>query len=235
LENSSLKDTVALLIDLVKNKCVNPPGNEIKSIKTIQRYLDERDVESQVFESAPNRGNLISRILGVENGPKLMFGPSLVVSDEEEGGRYGTKWMFKNHPELVQTDYAVTEAGGWPLESGKIALTIGEKGTTQSVGDGKLTSFRNVSPLRSEFVDAMERAVQKEVPESTLVPNIMPGKTDATFLRKRGVHVYGYSLFDPETPASERAVHGVDERIRIKTVDLTRKVYSHLAKDFLKR
>jgi len=131
----------------------------------------------------------------------------LVVSDEEEEGQYSTKWMFKNYPELVQTDYAVTEAGGWPLESGKIALTIGEKGTTQSVGDGKLTSFRNVSPIRSEFVDAMERAVRKEVPEATLFPILMPSKTDSMFLRKReSTPMVIHFLTQRHLPVKERSM-----------------------------
>ncbi|MHA1975439.1 MAG: M20/M25/M40 family metallo-hydrolase [Candidatus Hodarchaeales archaeon] len=67
-----------LLITLVQNKCINPPGNELKSIRTIEKYLKDRDIPCQVFESAPNRGNLISEIKGTGNRPSLMFGPSHV-------------------------------------------------------------------------------------------------------------------------------------------------------------
>jgi len=38
----------------------------------------------------------------------------LVVSDEESGGTYGTEWMLKNHPKLVETDYAITEQVEYP-------------------------------------------------------------------------------------------------------------------------
>ena len=446
MENTSLKETISLLSELIQNKCVNPPGNEIKSIKTVLRILHEHDVESQVFESAPNRGNLVARIMGTGPGPKLMFGPAhvdvvpvenvdawhedpfsgivkeghvwgrgaldmlfivaaqvqafiklheegfqpkgdlilLVVSDEEAGGTYGAGWMAENHPELVKTDYAVTEAGGISIAPGKVLFMVGEKGvarkrvsfrgkpghgsmplasdnavvklseavirlsrynpplTTEHLGhvaDGLglgfvqrlmltnpvllslalgrlksrqplmamllhglsrmtispnmvqggvkvnvipekahvdldirtlpgqdedyvithlrealgpladeaviedppgpergLMSYGSSSPARSEFVDAMERAIRKEMPGATLVPLIMPGASDCRFMRAQGAHAYGFSLFDPETPTNHLAdlAHGTNERVSVKTLELTQRVHYQLAKDFLK-
>ena len=446
MEDTSLKETISLLSELIQNKCVNPPGNEMKSIQTIQRVLHEHGIESQVIESAPNRGNLVARIPGTGSGPRLMFGPAhvdvvpvenvdawsedpfsgivkegyvwgrgaldmlfivaaqvqafiklheegfqpkgdlilLVVSDEEAGGTYGAGWMVKNHPELVNTDYAVTEAGGISIAPGKILYMTGEKGAARKrisfrgkaghgsmpsgsdnaivklseavtrlsrydpptttkylshVADGlglgfiqrlmltnssllpitlnrlrsrepmmamlihglsRMTISPNIvhggvkvnvipenayvdldirtlpgqdeeyvmsqlrqalgpmadeaiieapvgaesgfmshgsaSPSQSKFVDAMERAVRKEMPNGTLVPLIMPGASDCRFLREQGAEAYGFSLFDPETPPSQLTdlAHGANERISIKTLELTQKVYYHLAKDFLK-
>ena len=77
MANAFSNDTISLLSELIQNKCVNPPGDELKSIRTVQRTLQEHGIESQVFESAPNRGNLVSRIKG-DDGPKLMFGPAHV-------------------------------------------------------------------------------------------------------------------------------------------------------------
>jgi acetylornithine deacetylase/succinyl-diaminopimelate desuccinylase-like protein len=445
LEDASLKETISLLSELIQNKCINPPGNEMKSIKTIQRILSEHDIESQVFESAPNRGNLVARIPGTDLGPSLMFGPAhvdvvpvenfdawsedpfsgivkdgyvwgrgaldmlfivatqvqafvklyeegfqprgdlilLVVSDEESGGTYGTGWMLKNYPKLVETDYAITEAGGVSIAPGKILFISGEKGVSQKrisfkgksrhgsmpygsdnaiikmseavtrissyvppvttkyisdLADGLklgfvqrqmltnpwllsftlnrlksreptmamllyglsrmtmspniaqgglkvnvvaekahidldvrtlpgqdeeyvisqlrkalgplaeeaviddlgategILSFGNASPSRSDFVAAMEKAVNRELPNSTLIPLISPGASDCRFLRELGTEAYGFSLFDPETPSSHLAElgHGVNERVSIKTLDLTQKVYQYLARDFLK-
>ena len=443
MEKTILNETVGLLSELIQNRCVNPPGNEMKSLRTIQRFLQERDIESQIFESAPDRGNLVARIPGTGDGPRLMFGPAhvdvvpvenadaweedpfsgtvkdgyvwgrgaldmlfivaaqvqafvelhgegfqpkgdlilLVVSDEEAGGAYGTGWMMKNHPEQVQADYAVTEAGGLSIAPGKIVFMNGEKGaawkrvsfkgtsghgslpygsdnavvkaseaviriseynpppttkylselanglglgtfqrlmltnpiflpftlsrlrsrepgmakaihglsrmtlspnmvrggvkvnvipenahidvdirtlpeqddeyvithlrkalgplaeeaTIEGPSGGGPASFGSISPASSEFVNAMEKAVRKEVPNGTLVPFIMPGASDCRFLRERGSDAYGFSLFDPETPLShlEKLAHGANERISIKTVELTQKVYYHLATDFL--
>ncbi len=445
MENSIVKDTIILLSELIQNKCVNPPGNEMKSIQTIQRFLQERDIESQVFESAPNRGNLVARIPGANNDPKMMFGPAhvdvvpvknpddwkvdpfsgtvkdgyiwgrgaldmlfivatqvqafvklhqetfqpngdlilLIVADEEAGGSYGANWMLKNHPTLVQTDFLVTESGGISLTPGKIAFMIGEKGgawkrisfkgtpghgsmpfgsdnavvkaaeaikriskynppvtseyldylakgldlgivqrlmltntkvlsftlndlkkrdpqmarvvhglsrmtmspnivkggskvnvipaeayidvdirtlpkqddnyvithvkkalgslaeeatiKSLSAEEGGFTSYGNSSPATSEFVDAMEKAVQQELPNSSLVPFITPAVSDCRFFRGLGVESYGFSLFDPDTPMSHLAdlAHGTDERVSIKTIELTQKVYYNLAKIFL--
>ncbi|MFX0014371.1 MAG: M20/M25/M40 family metallo-hydrolase [Promethearchaeota archaeon] len=441
-----IKETISLLSELIQNKCVNPPGNELKSIQTIQRFLQERNIQCQVFESAPNRGNLVTKISGTDNGPKMMFGPAhvdvvpvenpnewevgpfsgtvkdgyvwgrgaldmlyivvtqvqafvklhqekfqpkgdlilLIVADEEAGGLYGAEWMLKNHPDLVKTDYLVTEAGGISIAPGKVAFIIGEKGGTwkrisfkgtpghgsmpygsdnaavkaaeaikriteytppvtneylsylahgldlgivqrimltnthvlsftlknlqksdpmmarmvhglsrmtmspnivkggikvnmipafayidvdirtlpeqddeyvvtqlkKALGplakeatiealspeEGGFTSYGNSSPASSEFVDALEQIVQEILPNTSLVPFIMPAVSDCRFFRERGVGAYGFSLFDPDTPMSHLAklAHGTDEKISIKTLELTQQAYYNLAKIFLK-
>lgn len=80
-------EIVNLLQELVRNKCVTPPGNEMRSIKTIKRYLEGYDIEPEVFESAPERGNLYAELNGAD-GPTLMLGPAHVdvvpVEDEDE-------------------------------------------------------------------------------------------------------------------------------------------------------
>jgi acetylornithine deacetylase/succinyl-diaminopimelate desuccinylase-like protein len=446
MEDASLNETISLLCELIQNKCVNPPGNEMKSIETLKRVLHEHGVESQVFESAPSRGNLVAKIPGAGSGPRLMFGPShvdvvpvenvdtwsedpfsgvvkdgyvwgrgaldmlfivasqvqafirlheegfqpkgdlilFVVSDEEAGGGLGAEWMVRNHPELVKTDYAVTEAGGLSIAPGKVLFMNGEKGVARKrisfrgkaghgsmprgsdnavvklseavtrlskydaptttkylsqLADGlglgslprlmltnplllpftlsrlrsrepimamlihglsRMTMSPNIvhggvkvnvipenayvdldirtlpgqdeeyvmsqlrqalgplateaiiedpsgaergfmshgsaSPSRSEFVDAMERAVRKEIPNCSLVSLIMPGASDSRFIRGHGGEAYGFSLFDPATPASQLTdlAHGANERVSVKTLDLSQRVYYHLAKDFLK-
>ncbi|MHA2232214.1 MAG: M20/M25/M40 family metallo-hydrolase, partial [Candidatus Hodarchaeales archaeon] len=78
MDPSLVEETCNLLTKLIHNKCVNPPGNEMRSIKTIEAFLAERDITCQVFESAPNRGNLVAKIKGSGQEPALMFGPSHV-------------------------------------------------------------------------------------------------------------------------------------------------------------
>ncbi len=53
------------------------------------------------------------------------------VADEESGSRYGARWMAQNHPDLIATDYVLTESGG--LHGGTAAaptvgVRVGEKG-----------------------------------------------------------------------------------------------------------
>ncbi|MHA1226822.1 MAG: M20/M25/M40 family metallo-hydrolase [Candidatus Hodarchaeales archaeon] len=219
-----LSETITLLSELIQNKCVNPPGNEIKSINTIQRYLSEHNIKSEVFKTADNRGNLYAKIEGEQTGKKLMFGPShvdvvpvvkpdewtvdpfsgtvkdehiwgrgsldmlfivatqvqafvklyeenfkpkgdlilLIVSDEETGGLYGTRWMCENKPELVEVDYAVTESGGISIAPGKFVFMIGEKGAAWKRIHFKGTPGHGSMPFGSDnaVIKASQAAVR---------------------------------------------------------------------------
>jgi acetylornithine deacetylase/succinyl-diaminopimelate desuccinylase-like protein len=192
LGNSIVTDSIDLLQKLIQNKCVNPPGNELKSAQTVKSVLDEYDIKSTIYEtdSTNNRGNLVAKIEGTGEGPNLMFGPShidvvpiskptswevnpfggvikdefvwgrgaldmlfivatqvqafvklkeegfqpkgdltlLIVSDEESGANYGAKWMKENHPEIMNVDYALGEAGGIPINEKSLLVTTAEKG-----------------------------------------------------------------------------------------------------------
>jgi acetylornithine deacetylase/succinyl-diaminopimelate desuccinylase-like protein len=101
--------------------------------------------------------------------------------------------------------------------------------------EGRMMSYGNASPSQSGFVDAMERAIRSEIPEGSLVPLISPGATDCRHLREHGTEAYGFSLFDPSIPMSHLAdlAHGANERVSVRTLELTKRVYRHLAKDFL--
>jgi acetylornithine deacetylase/succinyl-diaminopimelate desuccinylase-like protein len=220
MNNSLIEETTNLLVKLIQNKCVNPPGNEMRSIKTIKAFLAEKGIDCQVFESAPDRGNLVAKIEGAGQGPRLMFGPShvdvvpvenpddwdvdpfsgeikdgeiwgrgaldmlfmvatqvqafaklheesfqpmgdltlLVVADEEAGGHYGAEWMVKNHWELIQTDFAVTEFGGASIAPGKAFLTVGEKGATPKRITFKGTPGHGSMPFGSD--NAVKKAAR---------------------------------------------------------------------------
>ncbi|NHJ87909.1 MAG: M20/M25/M40 family metallo-hydrolase [Asgard group archaeon] len=75
MEEADIRETIELLQELIRNECINPPGNELKNIKTIETFLKRKGIECEIFESAPNRGNLIARIKGNGSGPNLIFGP----------------------------------------------------------------------------------------------------------------------------------------------------------------
>ncbi len=84
-----MKDEIISLVqEMIQNRCVNPPGNEMKSIRTIERYLSSFGIVSEIFEPTPDRGNLLATIKGSGEGPSLMFGPGHVdvvpVENEDE-------------------------------------------------------------------------------------------------------------------------------------------------------
>ncbi|MCK4971745.1 MAG: M20/M25/M40 family metallo-hydrolase, partial [Candidatus Heimdallarchaeota archaeon] len=79
MESKYIEETNQLLIELIQNKCVNPPGDEMRSIKTIEKFLKNKGVSCKVFESKKNRGNLVAVIPGTDKeAPGLIFGPSHV-------------------------------------------------------------------------------------------------------------------------------------------------------------
>ena len=101
--------------------------------------------------------------------------------------------------------------------------------------EGGIACKGNASEPQSTFVTALEDVVCEEFPGSTLVPFLMPGVSDLRYFRELGAQCYGFSLLDPKTGSKEMAglPHGVDERIRIRTVELTLKVYYNLARKFM--
>ena len=62
------EDTVALLQSLIRNACVNDgtpeSGQEIRSVRTLERFFAGVDIDYRVIEPAPGRASLIARIVG---------------------------------------------------------------------------------------------------------------------------------------------------------------------------
>lgn len=55
----------------------------------------------------------------------------VAVADEEAGSTYGSKWLVENHPDLIRTEYALNEVGGFNLEIGErtyYPIGVAEKG-----------------------------------------------------------------------------------------------------------
>lgn len=62
-----------LLADLIRINTTNPPGNETKAAKYVAETLEKEGFKCEIFESAPNRGNVITRIKGTGEKPSLLL------------------------------------------------------------------------------------------------------------------------------------------------------------------
>ncbi|MFV2015215.1 MAG: M20/M25/M40 family metallo-hydrolase, partial [Candidatus Heimdallarchaeota archaeon] len=76
--NIMKKESVTLLQDLIRNKCVNydtqESGQEIRSVKTLIKYFDFYNLsEHEVLEKAEGRANLLIKIPGEAKSKSLMF------------------------------------------------------------------------------------------------------------------------------------------------------------------
>ena len=73
------------LVELVKIRSVNPPGNETEVVQYLEAVLDAEGIESQRYALDPARANLVARIAG--NGSKralLLMGHTDVVGVQED-------------------------------------------------------------------------------------------------------------------------------------------------------
>jgi acetylornithine deacetylase/succinyl-diaminopimelate desuccinylase-like protein len=83
------------------------------------------------------------------NGDLVFF----AVADEESGSAYGARWMADNHPELITTDFVLTESGG--LHGGTtaaptIGVRVGEKGVAWRRLKVRGTPGHGSRPFRSD-------------------------------------------------------------------------------------
>jgi len=70
----SLRDEAAgLLRDLIRLDTVNPPGNETLAAEHLRAYLEANGVACELYAKVPERANLVARIAGSGDGPRLLL------------------------------------------------------------------------------------------------------------------------------------------------------------------
>jgi acetylornithine deacetylase/succinyl-diaminopimelate desuccinylase-like protein len=68
----SLREEVTELLQrLIRIDTVNPPGNESKAAKLLREYLEANGVQCELYAKIPERANLVARIPGTGDGPRL--------------------------------------------------------------------------------------------------------------------------------------------------------------------
>lgn len=80
LSESDFQETYSLMQSLVQTACVNPPGNELPSIKVIEQFLKSKGITTSVIiKTDTNRANLFCKLAGADpKADALMLGPSHV-------------------------------------------------------------------------------------------------------------------------------------------------------------
>jgi acetylornithine deacetylase/succinyl-diaminopimelate desuccinylase-like protein len=100
LTDASRAEAVQFLTQLVKIDTSNPPGNELQAANYIKTILDKEGIASEIFESAPGRGNIVARLKG--NGskrPLLLMGHLDVVGVERD------KWTVDPFAAMTRDGY----------------------------------------------------------------------------------------------------------------------------------
>jgi len=66
-------EVVSLLQGLIRIDTVNPPGNETRAAEHLRAYLEPFGVDCELYARVPERANLVARIRGTGDGPRLLF------------------------------------------------------------------------------------------------------------------------------------------------------------------
>jgi acetylornithine deacetylase/succinyl-diaminopimelate desuccinylase-like protein len=85
-----------------------------------------------------------------------------------------------------------------------------------AIAPGQQMPVADASPTMSPLYRAMERAIGLVYPRDVVVPFMSRGATDGSFLRARGMAVYGVPVFLRD--GSDSRAHGNDERIAAKSL-----------------
>ena len=80
------EEVTNLLSELIRINTTNPPGNETKAAKYLAEHLRKEDLSCTIYESAPERGSLITRLKGTGEKPSLLLLSHLdvVAADAKE-------------------------------------------------------------------------------------------------------------------------------------------------------
>ena len=66
-----MSEVATLLQELIRVDTTNPPGNETLAAELLRDYLEENGVACELYAKEPARANLVARIPGRGNGPRL--------------------------------------------------------------------------------------------------------------------------------------------------------------------
>lgn len=67
------EEVTSLLSDLIRINTTNPPGNETEAAKYVAKTLEKDGFKCELFESAPGRGSVITRLKGSGEKPSLLL------------------------------------------------------------------------------------------------------------------------------------------------------------------
>jgi acetylornithine deacetylase/succinyl-diaminopimelate desuccinylase-like protein len=92
-----------------------------------------------------------------------------------------------------------------------------------------------LSPVDTPLIAAIRRIATRMMPDSTVVPAITTGGTDAKFFRWKDIPSYGFGLQSLRIPYTEYPVmfHGHNERVDTESLKLSTMMWEALCRDFL--
>src|SRR5205823_14333708 len=113
----TVPDPVELLRELIRFDTTNPPGNEEACVAHVESLLRSAGIESQRYEKAPGRPNLVARLRGRGGAaPLLLYGHVDVVTTA------GQQWTPPPFDGVLEDGW-LRRRGALDLEGG-VALLV---------------------------------------------------------------------------------------------------------------
>jgi acetylornithine deacetylase/succinyl-diaminopimelate desuccinylase-like protein len=133
--NEIEQEITRFLSDLIRINTTNPPGKETQAAAFIAQYLSREGLKSEIIESAPGRGSIVSRLKGSGEKPNLLLLSHLDV-------------VAANPAEWTVDPFAGTVKNGYVYGRGAYDM----KGMTAVEVFTLLLLKRNNVPLRGDIV-----------------------------------------------------------------------------------
>jgi acetylornithine deacetylase/succinyl-diaminopimelate desuccinylase-like protein len=109
----------------------------------------------------------------------------------------------------------------------RLRRTINDPAVNVAPAPGQEMPATEPSSLTTVLYKKMEEVFQRSTPRTMVIPYMQRGATDGSFLRQKGMAVYGVPLFLREDRASR--AHGNDERISLASLEAGTKLLWEIA------
>src|SRR5215831_2968013 len=140
-------------------------------------------------------------------------------------------------PDRVDVDVDIrTLPGIEPREvDAMIRDALGELADRVTIEPSDRRREGTISPVDTPLIAAIRRIATRMMPDSTVVPALTTGGTDAKFFRWKGIPSYGFGLQSLRIPYTEYPVmfHGNNERVDTESLKLSALMWEALAREFL--
>ena len=98
--NGVKQEVTQLLRELIRIDTTNPPGNETQAAIYVAQYLANQGFKTEIIESAPGRGNVITRLKGTGEKPSL-----LLLSHLDVVAANPSEWTVDPFSGTIKDDY----------------------------------------------------------------------------------------------------------------------------------
>jgi acetylornithine deacetylase/succinyl-diaminopimelate desuccinylase-like protein len=94
------EEVTHLLSNLIRINTTNPPGNETEAAKYVAECLGRDDFKCELYESAPSRGSIITRLKGTGEKPSL-----LLLSHLDVVAANAKEWSIDPFGGIIKDDF----------------------------------------------------------------------------------------------------------------------------------